>query len=101
MSSTNPENVTPEELAASLAKSKAVIASKIIHSKQRQIDALNAEINSIAKGQIPDFHFLDHKVSTFWKCEKSPIGMCVWNLDEGGFHNGCHCRYCGDPVERK
>lgn len=75
--------------------------SEIIKNKQRQIDALNFEIDQIAKSKIPDFHFLDYKVSTFWTCEKSPIGMCVWKLIEGRFSINCHCRYCHGPVERK
>lgn len=68
---------------------------------QSTIDRLNSEINNIAREVIPDFHFLDYKVSTFWTCEESPIGMCVWALDKGRFHLNCQCRYCGGPVERK
>ncbi len=77
------------------------IIAALIQSKQRMIDLINHDINELAKTHIHDFHFLDHKVSTFWKCEKSPIGMCVWDLHEGRFYLGCHCRYCGGPVERK
>ncbi len=72
-----------------------------IKDYQTLIDKANLEINNIAYKVIHDFHFLEYKVSTFWTCEESPIGMCVWELDEGRFHLGCHCRYCGGPVERK
>lgn len=41
------------------------------------------------------------KVSHFWRCEKSPIGMCVWELGDQGFNIDCVCRYCRGPVERK
>ena len=75
--------------------------AKQIDDLRITIDSCNHQINEIARKHIPDFHFLDHKVSTFWDCDKSPIGMCVWNLDEGRFNNNCHCRYCGGPVERK
>lgn len=68
---------------------------------QVEIDRLTFEIDKIAKAKIPDFHFLNHKVSSFWGCKQSPIGMCVWNLIEGRFTINCKCRYCGEPVERK
>lgn len=70
-----------------------------------QIDALQSVIGEIAHEHIPDFHFLDYQASTFWECEKSPIGMCVFPV-RFDTHSGnpCSlgvCRYCGDPVERK
>lgn len=80
--------------------SPATIAEKI-KEKQREIERIQAEIEAIARLHIKDYHFLDHKVSTFWKCDKSPIGMCVFNKKNGLFHIDCRCRYCGDPVERK
>lgn len=61
----------------------------------------HAEIDRIAKQHIPDFHFLNHKVSNFWRCEKSPIGWCVWDISEHGFNLDCICHYCKGPVERK
>jgi len=64
------------------------------------------EINAIAKALISDFHFLDYEVSTFWTCDASPIGMCVWEirLDSSMYalpKDYWNCRYCGGPVERK
>jgi len=50
---------------------------------------------------IPDFHFLNHRVSNFWECEKSPIGWCVWDIKENGYNIDCQCYYCRGPVERK
>jgi hypothetical protein len=82
--------MTPEQCASS------------IKEKQREIDRLAQEINDIAKAHIPDFHFLDYEVSTFWRCKQSPIGMCVFKRSE--FHGRMvlgDCRYCGDPSERK
>ena len=65
---------------------------------QREIDEIKHDINNIAQQYIDDFHFLDYEVSTLWRCEESPIGMCVYpisyNVDVG-------CRYCGEPKERK
>jgi hypothetical protein len=63
------------------------------------------DVEQLARQAIPDFHFLTHKVSNFWHCEKSPIGWCVWKLeDEAG--NGLkdhqwRCWYCGGGVSRK
>lgn len=70
-----------------------------ILSRQRAIECLRGEIDDLAKEYIPDFHFLDFAVSTFWECDGSPIGMCVFRLDDSGRKMGC--RYCGGPVERK
>ncbi len=72
-----------------------------IKNCQERIDGLYQLINDIAKTYISDFCWLDHKVSTLWECEESPIGMCVYNLNEGVFNINCRCRYCGNPVERK
>ena len=67
------------------------------HARVREHHA--GEINRIAKMHIADFHFLDLQVSEFWTCDKSPIGMCVFTVDEYG--RKLECRYCGGPTERK
>lgn len=72
-----------------------------IDSLQRKIQSCESEIDQLAKKQITEFHFLDHKVSKFWDCDKSPIGKCVWDISEKGFYIDCACIYCGNPVERK
>lgn len=72
-----------------------------IIAERRIIDKANERINEYAAKVIPEFHFLNHQVSTFWECDKSPIGVCVWDISEKGFHIDCTCYYCGDPVERK
>lgn len=69
------------------------VQDRIIRDAQRQI-------RGIAKESIPEFHFLNHEVSTFYECDKSPIGLCVWDVSEKGLHIDCHCYYCGNPVER-
>lgn len=65
------------------------------------IEATNRKINKIAKLYIPEFHFLNHRVSNFWKCDASPIGWCVWDISKRGFHIDCQCYFCKGPVERK
>lgn len=72
---------------------------KQIEACRFTIDMANSRISELAKQAIPDFHFLDHQVSTFWICEKSPIGFCVFLIDDRG--RLTECRYCGGPVERK
>ncbi len=72
-----------------------------IRTFQGASDAALRKADEIAKEGIPEFHFLNHKVSNFWDCEKSPIGVCVWDISERGYHIDCSCYYCGDPVERK
>jgi len=67
----------------------------------RKIERTRVEIDRLAKEKIPEFHFLNHKVSNFWKCDKSPIGWCVWDISENGYHIDCQCYYCKGPVERK
>jgi len=73
-------------------------AIKIKRLKRESQDLLN-KIENIVRKIIPDYHFLDFSVSTFWTCNKSPVGMCVFILDNVGRRT--ICRYCEEPVERK
>lgn len=75
-----------------------------IRLMQRKIDECNSYIDSIAKAHFPDFHFMSHQVSTFWDCEESPIGMCIF--EKLGFDSCNHvvlgdCVFCHQPSERK
>jgi hypothetical protein len=82
--------MTPQECAAK------------IKAFRRQIGALQSDIDNIAHEHIADFHFCDYQASTFWDCEKSPIGMCVFSVRFDGMHRSLgDCRYCGEPTERK
>ena len=92
----NEQNAGPP--SPPVACSPTIIATEI-KQKRREIERLEQDINDIAKVHIPDFHFLDYAVSTFWTCADSPIGVCVFILD--GYGRKQHCRYCGGPVERK
>lgn len=73
--------------------------AKHIKSLQLAIDSLKSDIDDIAKLKIKDFHFMSHRVSTFWECKGSPIGMCVFHVNDYGVSGNCY--YCGGPVERK
>jgi hypothetical protein len=73
-------------------------AERILAARFKQ-DEADAEIHAVAKQYVEGFHFMDHSVSTFWTCEQSTIGYCVFRLDEKGRKQ--ECIYCGGPVERK
>lgn len=73
---------------------------KVIRSYRNEIDTAYYNIRELAREYIPDFHFLNHEVSTTWSCVGSPIGMCVYNIDQTTGKRTV-CRYCGGPVERK
>lgn len=77
----------------------ALEARATIQEKVRSIERLKTEIDDIAKGAISDFHFMSHRVSTFWTCDKSPIGVCVFRINDHGQIRGCY--FCGNPIERK
>jgi hypothetical protein len=73
--------------------------AKLIRAQQSAIDRALREINKLVEEAIPDFHWLDYRVSTFWSCDESPIGVCVFHLDDRG--HPTQCRYCGGPTTRK
>lgn len=80
---------------------REAIANRI-KGYRNSIDTLNSAINELAKLYIKDFHWMDYKVSTFWECEESPIGMCVFKIEEcRSVFIPTYCRYCHGPVERK
>lgn len=75
---------------------------RAIREKYDAIRHIEGEIEAIARQWVPGYHFLDYKVSNFWTCEQSPIGWCVFRLEEryGGLRPTT-CKFCGQPVERK
>jgi hypothetical protein len=78
------------------------LVREAIKTRWKIVDRAKAEVEEIARKFIPDYHFLDYRVSNFWECDKSPIGWCVFKLEEkyGNLHP-THCKFCGQPVERK
>lgn len=71
---------------------------KLIREKERAI----FEINQLVKEAEPDYHFLDHWVSHFWTCDKSPFGWCLFKREMVNMQLILgDCIYCGQPVERK
>jgi hypothetical protein len=84
---------------SSYCSGAALEARATIQAKVRSIEQLKTEIDDIAKAAIPDFHFMNHRVSTFWTCDKSPIGVCVFRINDQG--SVCGCYFCHNPIERK
>ncbi len=68
---------------------------------KKRTEGIRMEVEAVCCYAINDWHHMTHQVSDFWPCDKSPVGMCVWDISERGFHIDVECRYCGDPVERK
>jgi hypothetical protein len=65
----------------------------------RAINVLNQSINDYVKIRVPEFHFMTHKISKFWSCAKSPVGVCIFEIDRNGVTQNCF--YCHNPEERK
>jgi len=38
-------------------------------------------------------------IGTFWKCEKSPFGLCMYDNVKDRVHD--NCLFCHEPEERK
>lgn len=82
--------------------SRRYLIRQRIKDRIRQKEFMDSEIRQIVRQYISEFHFMDHKLSEFWDCDESPVGMCVFNLDDRGHVMGDEgCRYCGLPEERK
>lgn len=78
------------------------ILREAIQKLDREIRQKEQDVNDLAKAHIPDFHFLDYRVSRFWTCDDSPIGMCVFKREDiNGHLRETECRYCNQPTERK
>lgn len=74
-----------------------------IQAATRCKGAIDAAIQRVAQTHVPDFHFLNHAVARnwLWECPTSPIGLCVYPIDNQGRCNWDDCIYCHDPEERK
>ena len=80
----------------------ALAARKRIQDIARQEYNLRGEVLSIARKLITNFSLTESEVSTFWTCDQSPIGMCVFKkVDVMGEIIMGECRYCHQPQERK
>ncbi len=55
-------------------------------------------LDAIGRKHVPDYHFLDHSISTTWTCDQSPIGYCVFLRVDMRLDN---CIFCRKPTERK
>ena len=39
------------------------------------------------------------EISHYWECSKSPVGSCVYNIEEDCYRD--NCLFCHEPEERK
>lgn len=62
------------------------------------IERLNAVKGQIYRKAIPGYHFMTYNIPGEWKCGKSPIGTCVYHINDTWKDD---CIYCNDPIERK
>lgn len=53
------------------------------------------DVQNVSPGLIFDWY----PISTFWNCQKSPIGCCMYSKNEDRAHDSC--LFCGEPEERK
>ncbi len=82
-----------------------------IKEKIKELQNQKQEINNLigllikpyvpynVKNVSPSLVYLWYPICTFWECEKSPIGCCIYNHNEDLAHD--HCLFCGQPQERK
>lgn len=61
------------------------------------VNDLSINVGSI-EVEITEKHNLLDKFRGTWDCEKSPLGVCFYEPDDGAMD---FCIYCGDPDERK
>jgi len=63
------------------------------------IEEINHLKSRIVKTVFPEFDWMYQVISREWKCTKSPIGYCVYDVVEDPVHDDCI--FCHDPEERK
>jgi hypothetical protein len=74
-----------------MEKLKKLLLKKVIF--EQQIYKLERQIQEELEKELPD-----HSIGT-WRCNKSPIGKCIYNNEEDPCQD--NCIYCGQPDERK
>ena len=74
-----------------------------IKAAYKEIGRLHQATRDVAAAHVPDYHFLNYALpkSWLWECPTSPIGLCVYPIDDQGRCNRDGCIYCHGPEERK
>ena len=62
-------------------------------------DDIEGAVRTLAKMAWPNFDWMYHQISTFWRCKDSPLGWCVYDNMEDRYHDDC--LFCHEPEERK
>lgn len=70
-----------------------------IQELRREQEILEAKVSQVAQEGMPEYNSLWYVISDFWKCEKSPIGLCVYDDEKDQYHDDCI--FCHNPEERK
>lgn len=80
----------------------------VMEEKIRQINILRSEINSMTVSMNSKTLHLNTLIREAfgedaelggWKCKKSPVSVCVYNIAEDPAKD--ECIFCGDPEERQ
>lgn len=99
----SPPTSTPQRSSMSGTAQQISLA---IRQRCRQIGNLRKEVREIAQLFLPSFYSLDQQIiigdDWVWDCEKSPIGVCVFQREElAGRLAPTTCIFCNEPTERK
>lgn len=84
-----------ERLVLKMFKDDVKKAKHFLDSAERKL----SKYEHILVNSIEDLHDADLYQGDEWECELSPIGRCIYKLDEYG--NEYECVFCGEPEERK
>lgn len=91
-----------------IRKVKAHALREKFNQLHRERDDINGQIEGLLQKHMPGYYFLDYtpeaKVGFYWKCDKSPVGICVFKIhfdEHTGRTSIGGCAFCGDPRERK
>lgn len=72
-------------------------STKIIKKLRRNIINIELQIEDEVRKTMPIFG-IEHTLGT-WLCEKSPVGLCIYDhFEDRALDN---CLFCGEPHERK
>ena len=72
--------------------------ASLIRDRQKQLAVIDYEIDQIAEKHFEDYSPFIHLIGR-WECEKSPLGLCVYDREKDPASDGCI--FCKNPHERK
>lgn len=77
---------------------------RLANATRREIErdfnlVIRKQVAHLIKDDGESLLMCDFAIGFTWECEKSPIGLCIYNSYKDGAHD--FCLICGDPEERK